>query len=160
MNAKTSFIIGLALLSAMPLFAGDKNKKDLQRGMLEKMDAVPCGAKQKGLSGLGSFWGSAGITHINSDEKLCPQYLLRTDQMDYEIRPTNLKHAVLLPVGQEGEFTIKNNEMLLSAPEHGIRKMRSYEIVSMTPTNTNTSASGSSYDEGEKSSNLRQDDEH
>jgi hypothetical protein len=36
---------------------------------------------------LGALWGSVGITHINSNEKLCPQYLLRTDQMDYEIRP-------------------------------------------------------------------------
>ncbi len=51
------------------------------------MEAVPCGAKQTGLAGLGALWGSAGITHINSNEKLCPQYLLRTDEMDYEIRP-------------------------------------------------------------------------
>jgi hypothetical protein len=156
MNVKTSLIVGLVLLSAIPLRAGDKNKRDLQRGMLEKMEAVPCGAKQKGLSGLGSFWGSAGITHMNSDEKLCPQYLLRTDQMDYQIRPTNLKHAVLLPVGQEGEFVIKNNQMLLSAPEGGIRKEHTYEIVSMTPTNTD--ASGPSHDEGEKSSSVRPDE--
>src|SRR5579871_6410702 len=68
--------------------AGHKNKKDEQRGMVEKMDSIPCGAKQRGVSGVGSVWASIGITHINSQEKLCQQYLLRTDDTDYEIRPT------------------------------------------------------------------------
>jgi hypothetical protein len=30
--------------------------------MLEKMEAVPCGAKERGLSGLGSIFASAGVT--------------------------------------------------------------------------------------------------
>jgi hypothetical protein len=37
-----------------------------------------------------------------------PQYLLRTDKMDYEIRPLDLKHATLLPVGTEDQFKIKD----------------------------------------------------
>jgi hypothetical protein len=40
------------------------------------MEAVPCGAKQKGLSG---FEASVGITDVHSNEKLCPQYLLRSE---------------------------------------------------------------------------------
>jgi hypothetical protein len=116
--------------------------------MVEKMEAVPCGAKQRGLSGLGTLWASAGITHVNSDEKLCPQYLLRTDQLDYEIRPMDLKHAVLLPVGQEGEFKLRDKEILLAMPEGsgGDHKMRSYEVVSITPNNLDG--------EGQKSSSL------
>ena len=141
MNAKTSLIIGLVLVSALPLAANDKKKKkQFERGMLEKMEAVPCGAKQRGLSGLGTLWGSAGITHMNSDEKLCPQYLLRTDEMDYEIRPMDIKHAVLLPVGQEGEFKLKDKDILLAMPEGiGDHKMRAYEVVSMTPNRSETS---------------------
>jgi hypothetical protein len=141
MNAKTSLIIGLVLVSALPLAANDKKKKkQFERGMLEKMEAVPCGAKQRGLSGLGTLWGSAGITHMNSDEKLCPQYLLRTDEMDYEIRPMDIKHAVLLPVGQEGEFKLKDKDILLAMPEGiGDHKMRAYEVVSMTPNRPETS---------------------
>lgn len=103
--------------------------------MLEKMEAVPCGAKQKGLNGLGSFWASVGITHVNSDEKLCPQYLLRTDDMDYRIRPTDLKHPVILPIGHEIVFKIKNDRMLVGVPD-GDKKMRSYELVAMEPSNT------------------------
>jgi hypothetical protein len=136
MKMKSALIVLLAVVCAIPLNANDnKKKQDLQRGMLEKMEAVPCGAKQRGLSGLGTLWASAGITHVNSDEKLCPQYLLRTDQMDYEIRPIDLKHATILPVGTEGEFRIKQKELILTMPEGGDRKTRSYEVVAMNPAN-------------------------
>jgi len=134
MKMNSALIVLLAVVCAIPLSANDnKKKKDFQRGMLEKMEAVPCGAKQRGLSGLGTLWASAGITHVNSDEKLCPQYLLRTDQMDYEIRPIDLKHATILPVGTEGEFRIKEKELILTMPEAGDRKTRSYEVVAMSP---------------------------
>jgi hypothetical protein len=136
MSPKYLLILLLTFASSIPSVASDKNKKQPERGMLEKMEAVPCGARQKGLSGLGTLWASAGITHINSDEKLCPQYLLRTDEMDYEIRPTDLKHATILPVGHEGEFKIKKNQMLLSFPEGPDRKTHSYQVVGMNPTNS------------------------
>jgi hypothetical protein len=130
---KATFVLSLALIAAAPLSAhGNKKRIGFQRGLLEKMDAVPCGAKQTGLAGLGALWGSAGITHINSNEKLCPQYLLRTDEMDYEIRPIDLKHATILPIGQEGQFKIQKNEMILTLPD---RKARNYEVVSMNPAN-------------------------
>jgi hypothetical protein len=144
MKIQSCVIVLLALASALPLSANDDKKhKDYQRGMLEKMEAVPCGAKQRGLSGLGTLWASAGVTHVNSDEKLCPQYLLRTDKMDYQIRPLDLKHAVLLPVGTEGEFKLKDKDMLLTMPEGGDRKTRSYEVVSMNPAPTGESSDGS-----------------
>ena len=150
MKVKGSLILLLAVVSAMPLSAHDnKNKKEVEKGILEKMEAVPCGAKQRGLAGLGTLWASAGITHVNSNEKLCPQYLLRTDDMDYEIRPMDLKHATILPIGQEGEFRIKKNEMILTMPEGGDRKTRSYEVVAMNPANPDNG--------GQKSSSLRDD---
>ncbi|HEY2122137.1 MAG TPA: hypothetical protein VGH07_00955 [Chthoniobacterales bacterium] len=150
MTVKGSFVLLLAIISVMPLSAHDnKNKKEVEKGILEKMEAVPCGAKQRGLAGLGTLWASAGITHVNSNEKLCPQYLLRTDAMDYEIRPLDLKHATILPIGQEGEFRIKKNEMILTMPEGGDRKTRSYEVVAMNPANPDS--------DGKKSSSLRDD---
>ena len=150
MNIKSTTIPLLVLISAISLTAHDNKKnKDTQKGVVEKMEAVPCGAKQRGLAGLGTLWGSAGITHINSNEKLCPQYLLRTDDMDYQIRPIDLKHATLLPIGQEGEFRITKNEMILSMPENGDRKERTYEVVAMNPANPDNG--------GPKSSNLPRD---
>jgi hypothetical protein len=136
MNIKGTFVLLFALTMAVPLSAHDnKNKDGNGRGILEKMDAVPCGAKETGLAGLGALWGSAGITHINSNEKLCPQYLLRTDQMDYEIRPIDLKHATLLPLGQEGEYRIKKDEMVLIMTAGSDQKARRYEVVSMNQAN-------------------------
>jgi hypothetical protein len=149
MNMKNSFVLLLLLISTIPSSAGGR-KKELQRGLLEKMEAVPCGAKQKGLSGLGSLWASAGITDMHSDEKLCPQYLLRTDQMDYQIRPTDLKHAIILPVGQEGQFKIKKDHMFLALAKGGDHKMRSYQVVGMIPSNPDT--------DHEKSSSLAPDE--
>ena len=158
MKTKSALIVLLAIVCALPLSANDKKKKGVQRGMLEKMEAVPCGAKQHGLAGLGTLWASAGITHVNSDEKLCPQYLLRTDEMDYEIRPKDLKHATILPVGTEGEFKLKNKELILTMPEGGDRKTRSYEVVAMTPASPTNSSSSDSNERQQSSQNRSSDD--
>ena len=83
---KTEALLVATLLLAVTLPAGAGKKKHAGRGMIEKMEAVPCGAKEKGITGLGSVFASAGIEHVNSDEKLCPQYLLRSDEMDYHIQ--------------------------------------------------------------------------
>jgi hypothetical protein len=144
MNIRSTVVLLLVLVSTIPLSAHDKKKKGVERGILEKMEAVPCGAKETGLAGLGALWGSAGITHINSNEKLCPQYLLRTDEMDYEIRPIHLNHATILPIGQEGKFKIKKNEMILTMTAGSDRKPRSYEVVAMDPANPDGGGSESS----------------
>jgi hypothetical protein len=143
MNIKGTLVLLLVLISSVPLSAHGNKKGDVERGILEKMEAVPCGAKQTGLAGLGALWGSAGITHINSNEKLCPQYLLRTDEMDYEIRPIDLKHARILPIGKEGQFKIKKNEMILTMTDGPDRKARGYEVVSMDPANPGSGGSNS-----------------
>ena len=111
-----------------------------ERAMLEKMEAVPCGAKQKGLTGLGSLWASVAITHVNSDEKLCPQYLVRTDDMEYHIRPADKKHPVLLPIGQEVVFKIKKDRMYLKVPDGSDHKTRVYQVVAMTQANSDEGA--------------------
>ena len=139
MKVKTILVLALVLVAAVPVTADSKKKKQPDRAMLEKMDAVPCGAKQKGVTGLGSIWASVGITHINSDEKLCPRYLLRTDDMEYEIQPTEKKHPAVLPVGQEVVFKIKNDRMTVKCPE-GDKKTRTYEVVAMKPTTLDTDA--------------------
>lgn len=142
MKAKcSSLILVLILISAIPASAHDK-KKGQQRAMLEKMEAVPCGANQKGISGLGSLWASIGITHMSSNEKLCPEYLVRTDQLEYEIRPTDLKHAVILPVGREAVIKIKKNRMLLKVVTGNDHKTRSYQVVAINPNPTDAGGTG------------------
>jgi len=132
MNVRVSLIAGLILLSAIPANAGGDKKKP-ERAMLEKMESVPCGAKEKGVTGLGTPWGSAGITHVNNDEKLCPQYMVITDDMEYHIRPTETKHPVVLPVGHEIVFKIKKDRMILKVAD-GNQKSMTYIVVAMKPT--------------------------
>jgi hypothetical protein len=130
MKSKTLLAGVFCLLFSLPVFAG--NKKHGQRAMIEKMEAVPCGAKERGMNGLGSLWASVGITSVNTDEKLCPQYMLRTDDMEYHVRPKDHKHPVLLPIGHEGEFKIDKDVMEMKIPD-GDHKSRKYQVVSMKP---------------------------
>lgn len=131
MNGRMLFISMLAFLLAVPALAHDK-KKHANRAMIEKMEAVPCGAKEHGLTGLGSVWASVGVTHVNSDEKLCPQYLLRSDDTEYHVRPLDHKHPVILPIGKEGEFKVSKDRFDMRIPD-GDRKMRHYQVVAMKP---------------------------
>jgi hypothetical protein len=136
MKIKTSVIYTLSLVLAFSSIAESKDKKKhAPRGMVESMQSVPCGAKERGLAGLGSVFGSVGVQHVNSHEQLCPQYLFRTDEMEYHIRPLDTKHAALLPVGHEGEFKIKKDRMYLKAVD-GEKKARPYQVVSMQPLNS------------------------
>jgi hypothetical protein len=133
MKVRASLVAGLILLAAIPANAGGDKKKP-ERAMLEKMEAVPCGAKEKGLTGLGTPWGSAGVTHVNSDEKLCPQYMVITDDMEYHIRPTDTKHPMVLPVGHEITFKIKKDHMILKVADGSNQKTMTYVVVAMKPT--------------------------
>jgi hypothetical protein len=147
MNIKMPLITTLTLVLAIPSFAGDK-KKHSDRGLLEKMEAVPCGAKESGITGLGSVFASAGIEHVNSDEKLCPQYLLRTDDMEYHIRPLDHKHPIILPIGKEGEFKISKDILQMRIPD-GDHKMRHYQVVAIKPidhSETSGTAEDAKYD--------------
>src|SRR6202162_1859525 len=139
MNVKTALIFALVLMSAVPAMADGKKKQQPERALLEKMEAVPCGAKEKGVTGLGTVWASAGITHVNSDEKLCPQYEVVTDEMEYHIRPTDTKHPIVLPVGKEIVFKIKKDRMYLRVAD-GDQKMLTYTVVAEKPTNSDTDA--------------------
>jgi len=135
--------IALAAMTAIPSPAASK-KKGENRGMLEKMEAVPCGAKERGFTGLGSVFASLGVQAVNSEEKLCPQYLLRTDDMEYHIRPSKMKKAVLLPIGHEGEFKIKKNVMYLKVVD-GDKKKRPYQVVAINPLHSSDNAEGAAY---------------
>lgn len=155
MKIGISLIAALALVLAFPSSATAKDKKKHgQRGMLESMQSVPCGLKERGVSGFGSIFGSVGVQHVNSNEKLCTQYLLRTDEMEYHIRPVDTKHAVLLPIGHEGEFKMKKDRMVLRVPDED-KKAREYQVISMQPVNSGAGAESSSYRSTERPAESR-----
>src|SRR6267154_2585794 len=139
MKGQTLLITMCALALAVPAFARDK--KHANRAMIEKMEAVPCGAKERGLTGLGSVFGSIGATHVDSDEKLCPQYMLRTDDMEYHVRPLDHKHPRILPAGQEGEFNIYKHVMDMCIPD-GDHKNRRYRVVGINQIDHSDASQG------------------
>jgi hypothetical protein len=135
MKIKRLLIAALSLVLVVSSVAAGDKKKPPQRGMLESMQSVPCGAKERGLTGLGSMVASVGVEHVNSQEQLCPQYLLRTDEMDYHIRPVDTKHAVVLPIGREAEFKIKKDRLFLRVVD-GDKKALVYQVVAMQPVDS------------------------
>ena len=139
MKRQNAALAMFALTLAVPAFGGDKKHND--RAMIERMEAVPCGAKERGLTGLGSVFGSIGATHVDSDEKLCPQYMLRTDDMEYHVRPLDHKHPVILPVGKEGVFKISKDVMEMRMAD-GDHKKRRYQVVAMKPIDHSESSTG------------------
>ena len=155
MRIKMMVAIVLAALTAIPSSAASKKKEN--RGMLEKMEAVPCGAKERGMTGLGSIFASVGIQAVNSEEKLCPQYLLRTDDMEYHIRPAKMKKAVILPIGHEGEFKIKKNVMYLKVVD-GDKKQREYQVVAINPLHGSDNAEGAAYRPSDQPQRYRKPD--
>jgi hypothetical protein len=132
-------ISALAWITLNPPAAAGKPKKVPPRGLIESMQAMPCGVKEKGLNGLGAVWGSVGVTSVQSNEKLCPQYLFRTDQLEYRIRPTDGKHPVILPIGSEAEFKIQKDKMFLKLAD-GDKKTRTYQVVAMEPVKSTNEA--------------------
>ncbi len=144
MKIKKSLIAVLSLLLAVATIAAGRDKKKGQIGMLESMQSVPCGYKERGVTGLGSMVASLGVEHVNSHEQLCPQYLLRTDAMDYHIRPLDLKHPVVLPIGHEAEFKIKKDRLFLRIAD-GDKKELAYQVVSMQPSNAEDKVESSAY---------------
>lgn len=127
MNFKRSLVAGLVLFLLASLGAEAK-KAPPQHGMLVRMESMECGVHQGGLAGLGGFWASIGVTKINSEDKLCPQYLLRTDTMEYHIRPLDKKHPVVLPVGHEATFRIHKDRMFVRVEDLD-KKVREYQVV-------------------------------
>jgi len=112
-----------SLLLAATAYA--KEPKAYQDGKLLQMDSVQCGMDQKDAK--------KGKTH----DLLCQEYVVQTDQVVYRIRPRDDKHAVLLPVGQNAQFRLEKNKMLLRV-EGLDGKEREYVVVSIKPRGDST----------------------
>ncbi len=125
--------LGLAILAlALGSSALAKDHHFYQKGQLLSMESVSCGyAEKSGNTIKGEILGTNG-GHKNTEELLCREYVLRSDQVIYRIRPRDEKHPVLLPVGQTAEFRTDKDKLLLKVEELD-GKERAYTVVSMTP---------------------------
>ena len=128
-------IIALCITLILGSFAFAKDEPVFhQTGTITNMDAVTCGVDENsGKSFAGEILGTDGA-HKKSREMLCQEYVLRTDHVMYRIRPRDDKHPVLLPVGEQAQFRIKKDKLLLAVPELD-GKEREYSVTSMQMIN-------------------------
>lgn len=127
--------ISLALASA----AYAKEPKPYQTGKLLQMDSVPCGTAEKdGKSFAGEMLGTDSGSK-KTQEVLCQEYVLQSDRTIYRIRPRDEKHPVLLPVGDQAQFRLEKDKMVLRVEDLD-NKDREYIVVSMTPRTDSSTA--------------------
>ena len=131
---KSIFAVCMFLMLGSFAFAKDEPVFH-QTGTITNMDAVPCGVDENsGKSFAGELLGTDGA-HKKSREMLCQEYVLRTDQVMYRIRPRDDKHPVLLPVGERAQFRVKKDKLLLAVPELD-GKEREYSVTQMQMLHT------------------------
>ena len=116
-----------------------KEPKAYQTGKLLQMDSVPCGMSEKdGKSIAGEMLGTDSGSK-KTHELLCQEYLLQTERVIYRIRPRDDKHPVLLPIGEQAQFRLQKDKMLLRVEDLD-SKEREYIVVSMTPRTDSSTA--------------------
>jgi hypothetical protein len=135
MRSKLTLCVVLALASS----AYAKDPKAYQTGKLLQMDSVSCGTAEKDAK---SFAGEVLGTDNGSkktQEVLCQEYVLQADRVIFHIRPRDEKHPALLPVGEQAQFRLQKDKMLLRVEDLD-NKEREYVVVSMSPRSDSTAA--------------------
>jgi hypothetical protein len=135
MRFKLMLCVVLGLASA----AYAKDPKAYQTGKLLQMDSVQCGmAEKEGKSFAGEMLGTDSGSK-KTQELLCQEYVLQSERVIYRIRPRDEKHPVLLPVGEQAQFRLQKDKMLLRVEDLD-SKEREYIVVSMTPRSDGSTA--------------------
>ena len=126
---KTKAMLTVVMLASM---VHAREPKHYQTGKLLQMESVECGIDENsGKSFAGEVLGTDS-GHKKTHELLCQEYILQSDTVIYRIRPKDEKHPVLLPVGQQAQFRMEKDKMILRVEDLD-DKDRDYTVVSMTP---------------------------
>lgn len=116
-----------------------KDPKPYQTGKLLQMDSVQCGTAEKNSTSVAGEVLGTDSGSKKTQEVLCQEYVLQSERVIYRIRPRDEKHPVLLPVGEQAQFRLQKDKMLLRVEDLD-SKEREYIVVSMTPRSDSTSA--------------------
>ena len=135
MRSKWMLCIVLGVASA----ALAKDPKPYQTGKLLQMDSVQCGMAEKNSTSVAGEMLGTDSGSKKTQEVLCQEYELQSERVIYRIRPRDEKHPVLLPVGEQAQFRLQKDKLLLRVEDLD-SKEREYIVVSMTPRTESTSA--------------------
>lgn len=137
----TSIVLAMILLGAA---AQAKEPKAYQSGKLLQMDSVQCGVDEKDAKSFAGEMIGTDSGHKKTQELLCQEYLLQAERVIYRIRPKDAKHPVLLPVGDQAQFRLAKDKMMLRVEDLD-DKEREYIVVSMTPRSESTADASPSH---------------
>ena len=129
-----------SLVLASILLAGTvyaKEPRAYQSGKVLQMDSVQCGVDEKDAKSFAGEVIGTESGHKKTQELLCQEYILQAERVIYRIRPKDAKHPVLLPVGEQAQFRIQKDKMLLRVEDLD-SKEREFIVVSMTPRGEKT----------------------
>ena len=135
MRSKWMLCVVLGLASA----AFAKDPRAYQTGKLLQMDSVRCGTAEKDSTSVAGEMLGTDSGSKKTHDLLCQEYVLQAERVIYRIRPRDEKHPVLLPVGEQAQFRLQKDKMLLRVEDLD-SKEREYIVVSMTPRSESTSA--------------------
>lgn len=122
-------ILALALIASL---AQAKEPRHYQTGKLVRMESTKCGTDAKDSKSFAGEMLGTDSQHMKTKELLCQQYVVETNSIIYTIRPKDDKHPALLPIGEQAQFRLAKDKILLRI-EDGDDKEREYLVVSMTP---------------------------
>src|SRR6202790_437796 len=129
----------LCALLGMASAAYAKEPRTYQTGKLLQMDSVQCGMAEKDAKSLAGEMLGTDSGNKKTQELLCQEYVLESERVIYRIRPRGEKHPVLLPVGEQAQFRLQKDKMLLRVEDLD-GKEREYIVVSMTPRSDSNTA--------------------
>jgi len=129
----------LCAIVALASTALAKDPKPYQTGKLLQMDSVQCGTAEKDATSLAGEMLGTNSGNKKTQQVLCQEYVLQAQRVIYRIRPRDEKHPVLLPVGEQAQFRLQKDKMLLRVEDLD-SKEREYVVVSMTPRSDSDTA--------------------
>jgi hypothetical protein len=125
-------VLGLALIGSVALA---REPRHYQTGKLMRMESVKCGTDAKDAKSFAGEMLGTDSQHMRTKELLCQQYVVETESVIYTIRPKDDKHPALLPIGEQAQFRLDKDKILLRVEDLD-SKEREYVVVSMAPNDT------------------------
>jgi hypothetical protein len=122
-------------LVVVVLFTAVLNAKNASRprlGVLLRMESVPCGAVE--ASAFSKAMLGAPTPAPVLDDRLCQEYVLRSEGLYYRIRSRDRKHPVLLPIGEQAQFRLHRDRMLLQVEDFD-SKAYEFTVLAIVPEN-------------------------
>ena len=111
---------------------GAKNASRNRLGVLLRMESVPCGAIE--ASGFSKALLGAPAPAPLQDDRLCQEYVLRSEGLYYRIRSRDRRHPVLLPIGEQAQFHLHRDRMLLQVEDFD-SKTYEFSVLAIVPEN-------------------------